>query len=145
MKKLISILLVLCIAYACKNDSEEIIPNVRFNAEINLDNPQYMGKTPFFVMPGGVHRYVGVNGVVVWDNGGMDFYAFDLMCTHKHEDGRMHFVEIKTDGNPILKCPECGSEFLVAAEYGDIVKGPAKWPLKRYQTSITGNMLRIWN
>ena len=139
------IIIIAILSFSCENDSVNIIPNVRFTAEINLDNPQYSGSNPFIVMPGGNNRYVGVNGVVIFEISPTDFYAFDLMCTHQHEQTGAYFAEIVNPGDIVLVCPECGSEFNVAAEYGSVVKGPAKWPLKRYQTSASGNILRIWN
>lgn len=145
MKKFILLFIIPLFTINCSKDSSNIIPNVRFNAEINLDNPQYAGKNPFFVRPDASNRYVGVNGVVVFEVTPTQFYAFDLMCTHQHDNGNHYYVEEINQGDIVLKCPECDSEFNVAAEYGSVVKGPAKWPLKRYQTSVTGNILRIWN
>lgn len=145
MRKYGLIVLVMWMGLACKRDSVDIIPNVRFNAEINLDNPQYLGRNPFIIKPGGVNRYVGVNGVVVWESGLDNFYAFDLMCTHDHDDKGIYFAKIVKEGDIILECPQCHSKFNIASEYGSVTEGPAQWPLKRYQTSVTGNMLRIWN
>lgn len=145
MKRYLILLLLPLLTTNCSKDSSDIIPNVRFTAEINLDNPQYSGKNPFFVLPGGTNRYVGVNGVVVFEVTPTEFYAFDLMCTHQHDNGNRFYVEEINQGDVVLRCPECGSEFNIAAEYGSVVTGPAKWPLKRYQTSVTGNILRIWN
>ncbi len=145
MKKLVAFLTISIIALSCNKDSVEIIPNVRFTAEINLDNPQYKGSNPFLVMPGGTNNYVGIKGVVVFSVTSSEYYAFDLMCTHQHEKTGYFYVEIVKPGDVVLRCPECGSKFNVAAEYGGVVEGPAKWPLKRYQTSVSNNILRIWN
>ncbi len=144
MKK-IAIILITFLTFSCSKDSVDIIPNVRFTAEINLDNPQYSGSNPFIVKPSSTNKYVGVNGVVVFELTPTEFYAFDLMCTHQHEKTGAFFAEVVNQGDVILACPECGSEFNVAAEYGSVIKGPAKWPLKRYQTSVSGSILRIWN
>ncbi|TRX72273.1 Rieske (2Fe-2S) protein [Carboxylicivirga sp. M1479] len=144
MKKPIYLFIVF-ISLSCSKDSVEIIPNIKFNASINLDNPQYAGSNPFIIRPGGTNRYVGINGVVVFEVSSSEFYAFDLMCTHQHEKTGAFFVDFDNIGDVVLVCPECQSEFNVAAEYGSIIKGPAKWPLKRYQTSVSGNTLRIWN
>ncbi len=145
MKKLVIISIISIIALSCNKDSADIIPNVRFTAEINLDNPQYKGSNPFIILPNGQNPHVGIKGVVVFSVTSSDYYAFDLMCTHQHEKTGYFYVEIVKPGDVVLKCPECGSEFNVAAEYGAVIKGPAKWPLKRYQTSINNNILRIWN
>ncbi|MBR8536585.1 Rieske 2Fe-2S domain-containing protein [Carboxylicivirga sediminis] len=145
MKKLLTLLSICILTLSCQKDSVEIIPNVRFTAEINLDNPQYSGSNPFIVLPGGTNQHVGIKGVVVYELSRSDYYAFDLMCTHQHEKTTPYFVQIVKPGDIVLKCPECGSEYNVAVEYGSVVKGPAKWPLKRYQTSVSNNILRIWN
>ena len=144
MNKVWLLIIIVVVSTSCKKDSTDIIPNVRFTAEINLDNPQYTGKNPFIIKPDFSNRIVGINGVVVFEVSPTQFYAFDLMCTHEHDTGQ-YFVEIVKAGDIVLICPECHSEFNVAAEYGSIVKGPAKWPLKRYQTAVTGSTLRIWN
>jgi len=145
MKKVGFLFLVSWLVLSCNKDSVDIIPNVRFNAEINLDNPQYMGKNPFIIKPGGVNRYIGVDGVVVFELSPTDYYAFDLMCTHHHDNQGIYFVEIVDDGDINLECPQCHSKFNIASEYGSVTNGPAQWPLKRYQTSVNGNILRIWN
>ncbi|WP_439181672.1 Rieske 2Fe-2S domain-containing protein [Carboxylicivirga taeanensis] len=143
MKKLLFLAIIMS-AIGCNKDSAYIIPNVRFTAEIDLDNPQYKGSFTFKVLPSARNPRIGVNGVVVCALTSEEHYAFDLLCTHQHEKTGFFYVDFKP-GDVNVACPECGSEFNVAAEYGSVVKGPAKWPLKRYQTSVTGNFLRIWN
>ncbi len=139
-------LLVLLIAtVACNKDNDEIIPNVRFNAEVNLDNPQYSGKNPFIIKPDGLNRIVGIDGVVVFGISTTEYYAFDLMCTHEHENPGFFLTDMTEIGSVTMECPECGSQFSIAAEYGSVIKGPAKWALKRYQTDVRGSVLRIWN
>ncbi|MCT4588561.1 MAG: Rieske 2Fe-2S domain-containing protein [Carboxylicivirga sp.] len=144
MKKVAIWIIATVICFACNKDSNNIIPNVSFTATVNIV-PQYSGKSLFMIMPGSTNRIVGVNGVVVWNNGGDQFYAFDRMCTHKHDDGRVYFVEKIEDGNPIVRCPQCKSEFLVATEYGDIIKDPAIYPLKPYATTYRNGQLTIRN
>lgn len=145
MKKLLTIIFISIIAVSCEKDNVEIIPNIRFNAEIYLDNPQYSGKNPFIIRPGGLNPRVGVNGVVVYKISMTEYYAFDLMCTHEHENPGLYFVDITKDGGPMVTCPECQSEFLISTPNGAIISGPAKWALKPYQTSVSNNILRIWN
>lgn len=130
---------------ACTKDTEEIIPNIRFNAEVNLDDPRFSGKNPFIVKPDGLNRIVGIDGVVVFGISNSEFYAFDLMCTHQHESPGYFLTKMTETGSVTMECPECGSQFSVAAEYGSVIKGPARWALKRYQTDVRGAVLRIWN
>ncbi|MCG8580429.1 MAG: Rieske 2Fe-2S domain-containing protein [Bacteroidales bacterium] len=143
MKRLLILFIIPLLTINCSKDSD-IIPNVRFIATVDIV-PQYSGKSLFIIMPDGRNQIVGVNGVVVWNNGGDTYYAFDRTCTHSHDNGELHFVEIIEDGNPIVRCPECESEYLVATEYGDIVKGPAVHALKAYPTSYSNGQLTIRN
>lgn len=137
---------VLCLTlFACKDDTENIIPDVSFSARINLDDPEYAGSNTFIVRPGGLNPRVGINGVVVYRLSMDEYYAFDLMCTHDHENKGYFYVERIPDEDFIVRCPECGSEFLIATEYGSVTEGPATWSLKAYKTSVKGNYLHIWN
>jgi len=145
MRKIWFFGLLMISALACNKDNVEIIPNVRFSAEINLDAPQYIGQNPFIVKSGGLNQYVGVDGVVVFGISPEEYYAFDLMCTHRHEKPGYFFTEMTEKGSVTMECPECGSQFSIAAEYGSVIKGPAEWALKRYQTDLRGSTLRIWN
>lgn len=142
MRKIWIIGLLFCLA--CSKDNVELIPNVRFNAEIDLDAPQYIGKNPFIVKPGGFNRVVGVQGVVVWRVSSYQYNAFDLMCTHQHKSPGFFYTEM-AENNGYMICPECGSQFEIISEYGSVVEGPAQRPLKKYQTSVNGSILRIWN
>jgi len=137
--------LMLVLMMSCKSDSEDIIPNVRFSAQINLDDPEYSGWSTFIVKPDGLNPRIGVNGVAVYRFSDQAYYAFDLMCTHEHETPGYFFVEQMDRGDFTFECPECGSQFIVATEDGSVIKGPANWPLVKYKTSVSGNYLRIWN
>ncbi|MBI9063373.1 MAG: Rieske (2Fe-2S) protein [Marinilabiliaceae bacterium] len=145
MRKTVWTSLILVLILSCNSDSEDIIPNVRFTATINLDDPEYSGRIIFIVKRDGLNPRVGVNGVAVYRFSNLEYYAFDLMCTHEHETSGYFFVEQMEKDDFTLKCPECGSEFRINNEYGSVMKGPAAWPLKKYKTSVSGNYLRIWN
>jgi len=145
MWKTVWISVMLVWMMSCKSDSEDIIPTVRFNAQINLDDPEYSGSNTLIVEPDGLNPRIGVNGVAVFRYSPDEYYAFDLMCTHEHEIAGYYFVERQSNDDFTLKCPECGSEFLIITEFGSVTKGPATWPLKKYKTSVSGNYLRIWN
>ena len=127
----------------CGNDREEIIPHISFYVSVYLDNPEYSSKNTFIIYKDVAGNRAGVNGVVVYRLTNDTYYAFDLMCTKEKRPGCM--VSIEDDIT--CKCPCCESEFLIATPYGDIVSGDAPWPLKAYQTSVTGGgtILNIWN
>lgn len=143
MKKRVFVFLWICLlGIACSSDDYPV-PNVKFSIDVYLDLPQE-GINPFIIRPGGQYRVVGINGVVVYELSKTEFYAYDLMCTHDHDGGKRYFIEIVEEGEVELECPECGSKFNVVAG-GVASNGPAQLPLRKYQTSVTGSVLRIWN
>ncbi|MCD7848638.1 MAG: hypothetical protein LUH63_02190 [Parabacteroides sp.] len=66
-------------------------------------------------------------------SGNTTYYAFDLCCPH--EAKRNIIIEPNNTGTAI--CPECGTEFDIAAYGGSgaPVKGVSKYPLRRYTVS----------
>lgn len=147
MKRVIGGFLLLFICIACNKDNDETIHFRNFHAKVYLDDPQYIGKTRFFVLPfQQFNDYVGIQGVVVYALvPGSIYHAFDLLCRHEHDKPGLFFVEGVDGDEMTMRCPECGSEFNIATEYGSVTKGPALRDLKKYQTEIRGSELHIWN
>ncbi len=143
MKRLLFITFIILLFTTCNDGREEIIPNVSFYVSVNLDDPLYSSKNTFIVVYGMYGNRAGINGVVVYRYANDTYYAFDLMCTNEKRPSCL--VSIEDDIT--CKCPCCNSQFLIATPYGDIISGDAPWPLKAYQTSISGGgtILNIWN
>ncbi len=142
MKRYIYFLTIFLLFTTCNNDREEIIPNVSFYVSIYLNDPLY-SESPFIVIKDVAGNRAGINGVVVYRLTNETYYAFDLMCTNEKRPNCL--VKIK-DG-VTCECSCCESQFLIATPYGDVIDGPAPWPLKAYKTSVTGGgtILNIWN
>ena len=143
MKKVVVWSLFLVLALSCTKDNEEIIPNVRFSATVELSLLPDISH--FIVKPGGLNPIVGINGITVYRVSSDQYNAFDLMCPHEHDKPGYFFTEVEDKGSGYMVCPECGTKFEVISEFGGVVEGPSKWPLKRYQTILSGTTLRIWN
>jgi nitrite reductase/ring-hydroxylating ferredoxin subunit len=143
MKRLLFITIIILLFSTCNKGKEEIIPNVSFYVSVNLDDPLYSSKNTFVIVNDVAGNRAGINGVVVYRLTNDTYYAFDLMCTNEKRPSCM--VSIEDDIT--CKCPCCNSQFLIATPYGDVISGDAPWPLKAYQTSITGGgtILNIWN
>ncbi len=143
MRRYLYILFTILLFTTCNKDREEIIPNVSFFVSINLDDPLYSSNNTFIVVRDVAGNRAGINGIVVYRLTNETFYAFDLMCPNEKRPNCM--VEIKDDIT--CECPCCESQFLIATPYGDVISGSAPWPLKAYQTSVTGGgtILNIWN
>ncbi|TLX77785.1 Rieske 2Fe-2S domain-containing protein [Labilibacter sediminis] len=147
MNRLVLVIAVLCIIPfigACKKDSEEIIPKVRFTGQLDLinQNPLYLQNQSFIVERDTYGRRLGLHGVVIFKLHSEEFYAFDIMCPHeKHVNS---LVEIDGDNMGYCICPTCKSEFSVNTEYGGVIEGPSKWPLQGYNTEVRNGNLYIW-
>jgi Rieske Fe-S protein len=64
------------------------------------------------------------------------------LCTYYPNDTSA--IEAKDEG-VIASCPKCGSTFIFTADGALVNKGPAKMPLKQYQTTLQGARLYISN
>jgi nitrite reductase/ring-hydroxylating ferredoxin subunit len=141
MKNIVIILLVtLIFALGCKKD-EHPVPNNRFTAYIDLRLPEY--NTNVFTV--GYDRFgsrVGVAGVIVYRVALDEYYVFERYCPHDQE--LKCAVDI-ADGNTTAICPCCESEFLIAAQDGDVIDGPSDYSLKTYRTRMDGSFLVIYN
>ncbi len=131
-------------SYSCKEESEEIIPNVRFTTQIDFINidPAYTQSNPFIVNRDTYGRTIGTAGVAIFMLTADEYYAFDIMCPY--EKSMSSLVELEEDGINCI-CPTCGSVFSIANEYGGVLEGPSKWPLKKYNTEVRNGNLHIWN
>lgn len=75
------------------------------------------------------------NGVVVAYTNAGNFIAVSSTCTH--QGGTVNF---HATSNTFI-CPLHGSTF---TETGSVAKGPATQPLTQYKTTLTGNLLRVY-
>ena len=137
MKFFIAIFLCTILLFGCKTN-EDIIPNVSFSGQIYI--PTISGN-PTIVKYDLNQKRLGVNGVVIYRVAPDEYYAFDLMCPN--EKSFDCFVKI-LDG-ATCQCPCCKTMYLIVTDPGSVVEGPSKWPLKSYQTYISGDYLTIYN
>ena len=73
------------------------------------------------------------SGMLIERTGDNTVAAFSRTCTHRG-------CTLPNFSNGISSCPCHGSQFNTS---GKVVKGPASRPLKRYNASITGNIITI--
>ncbi|MDZ4714254.1 MAG: Rieske (2Fe-2S) protein [Cytophagales bacterium] len=76
------------------------------------------------------------SGVIVARLSSTEFTALSRSCTHQgtpvdYQSGPMNFL-----------CPNHGSRF---ATTGSVINGPAVSPLKKYNTLLTGDSLRVFS
>jgi len=84
----------------------------------------------------------GVNGIVLYRQADLVFYAYDRTCTMFPEHNEAVVEDPGFSG--IFNCPECGSSYIMmngAWPY----EGPARYALVEYHASIQGDVLHIYN
>lgn len=116
-----------CLAGCKVNDPGIVAPsNVDFT--LDLSNPAYSGlKT--------VGGYVYNAGVIV-AHAAAGYIAVSSACTHQGN------TIIFDAANNNFYCPAHGSRFSTT---GAVVNGPAASPVGRYNTTLTGNSLRVYS
>lgn len=136
----VCLLVTLIFAFGCKKE-EHPVPNYRFTAYIDLGLPDY-NRDVFTVSYDRYGNRVGVAGVIVYRVAFDAYYVFERYCPH---DQKLTCAVKVEEGNTTAKCPCCESEFLIAAQDGDVLEGPSVYSLKTYRTRMDGNYLVIYN
>jgi len=141
IKTLISVVLLLLLpgllTPSCDSNRGELIPYVRVDiylflyadlADLGIGNSKLLQG--------------GVNGIVLYRESDLEFYAYDRTCTlwPEHDEA---VVEDSTFFG-VFKCPDCGSTYLLM-NGGEPNSGPARHPLVQYNTSLNGDVLHIYN
>lgn len=138
MKKWFYILLVPFIFSTCTKDENSNIPLVNVDITIHINDPAYN----VIAVPGG-WTYVngGSRGIIIYRISNNEFKAYDRHCTY---DSSNSCALVSVDVTNITALDDCcGSKFLLTD--GSVTKAPANLPLKQYQTSFDGQVLRIFN
>lgn len=144
MKRFLFCLLVLLVC-SCSKFEESDIPYapVYLNIDLRFQDKDLVGiynhkSITKARIAGEKTGYSGVLIVCGIDSyGNTTYFAFDLCCPH--EAKRDIIIEPNNAGT--ATCPECGTEFDIAA-YGGTgapVKGVSKYPLRRYAVSSNSN------
>ncbi len=129
------------------DDNQDPINDVPVNITINLSLPAY-----FHLQNVGTHVYEsgGVKGVVLVHHTDDNFYAFDRACSFQPSLSTCSRIEVdslyyqfrcgQTTTSGFQKC--CDSRFFFD---GNVAQSPARYPLKSYRVSRSGNILYITN
>jgi nitrite reductase/ring-hydroxylating ferredoxin subunit len=82
------------------------------------------------------------NGIIVYNGGDGQFYAYDRTCPHDYEVNNLS-IKVKIDFT-IAVCPECGTTYALSAS-GTPASGKGRYPLKNYRTTFDGRYVRVYN
>lgn len=136
-------LLALCFA-SCNDNVQSSIPDYPVNLQLNLTStyPTFRNsynKSLIFLKGVSITDRVGFGGILVYTGFDGTYYAFDMACPYEAKS------TIRVYPNDIGQaiCEKCGSVFSLGYGIGDPQSGPAKETLKRYQASLSGDILYI--
>jgi cytochrome b6-f complex iron-sulfur subunit len=112
---------------SCKKDTVNPAPtNVDFTLDINSASAAALKDK------GG---YIYQNNLIIAHLPSDEYVALSSVCTHAG-------CTVQFNGSSDFPCPCHGSIF---ATDGSVVKGPASKSLKKYNTSLNGNSLRVFS
>jgi len=136
--------------HGCKDNTNQIIPDVFVDFTINLNDPMFNDLTTVDNAVVITSSYDGVNsagynnhGIIIYRASETEFYAFDRTCTY--EDAKDQVVKIDNPGDLTAECPHCHSEYILPGYGYPTDKGPAKYPLKQYKTEFDGLYVHVYN
>lgn len=124
-----SLLATICLGACSKQSANSDVPTA-VNADFTLDLS--LPANAALTTAGG---YLYSNGVIVAHTVGGSYIAVSQACTHQGVT-----VNYQSSSHQFY-CPSHGAAF---SETGAVMVGPATNALKQYQTTLTGNMLRVF-
>ena len=148
-KVLVTLVVITSIAlYSCKDDAggENPVPAAPVNLTINTDLPSYF---KLKTLGNYIYEEGGNRGVLIIHGYDDNFYAFDRLCTHLPDlsCSLIHVDSMRLN----LRCGTfkdtswtacCDSKYQMD---GNVLQGPAKYPLRQYPVTISGDTLYIRN
>ncbi|MCF8373371.1 MAG: hypothetical protein K9H64_17260 [Bacteroidales bacterium] len=136
-KFFLTLFFLVSVISSCK-DKNQVVPYKYVNFSFSVFDPEYAALT----VPGNsITVKGGVSGILIYRISETDFAAYDRTCTYEISDS----CKVKVDDSGIFAVDStcCYSEYLLLD--GSVTKGPATYPLKRYNTSFDGTYLRVYN
>lgn len=122
------------LTYSSCDEIDSEIPDVwvGLNIDLNLFNDLTVpGNSAYFPNQ-------GFGGIIVYCETEGSYYAFDAACTNEINPS----CRVANEG-AVGKCSCCESEYIFIG--GTVLKGPAAAPLKQYNASLSGSLLRVYN
>jgi Rieske Fe-S protein len=143
-----ALLLMSCSLLACKDDAagDNPVPTAPVNLTINTDLPTYF---KLKTLGNYVYEEGGNRGVLIIHGYDDNFYAFDRLCTHLpdlscsliHVDSMRLNLRCGTFKDTSWKAC-CDSKYQLD---GNVLQGPAKYPLRQYPVTFSGSTIYVRN
>ena len=139
MKKYFLLLIAFPMLFSCStnstNNNNPNLPNYAVNLDINMNLPQYSNLK--FVSNAVYISGQGVRGIIVFNNSGTTYNAFDAACPNQALSSCSTMTL-----NGIYAVCACDN-----AEYS-LFSGQStgkQYPLKQYRVEVSGNLLHVFN
>lgn len=116
---------------------EPAIPTAVVNDLINLSTQE---ATPLRFDNGYVYRAGGIRGIIVIRKSAQQYLAFERNCPYQPYDA---CAKVSMDRSGFFLVDTCCTTRFDL--YGQVTSGPARRPLRQYNTSLSGNLLYITN
>jgi cytochrome b6-f complex iron-sulfur subunit len=111
----------------CSNNDEPAPSNADFTLDLSASQNAALNN---------VGGSLSSNGIIVARLSNTEFVALSRACTHEGTG-----INFRSSQNDFL-CPNHGARFSTT---GAVLQGPARASLKKYNTELTGNSLRIFS
>ena len=133
----IRILALFCLLFFSCQKEEDYIQNVMVDIDLNLTSDE-----SFDLQTVGNYIFItgGVKGIIVYRQGFDSYKTYDRNCSFEPS---LSCARIDSVNSSIAICKCCNSKFLLSD--GTPFDGPALLPLKKYDNSLLGDVLHIYN
>jgi nitrite reductase/ring-hydroxylating ferredoxin subunit len=144
------IILILTGSFCACSKKNDVIPDVYVDFTLDLFDPEFVTLNAIGGDTINAHTnnwgrgaagFDG-NGIIVYNGGDGQFYAYDRTCPHDYEVNNLS-VKVNIDFT-IATCPKCGTKYALSAS-GTPASGVGRYPLKNYRTSFDGRYVRVYN
>jgi nitrite reductase/ring-hydroxylating ferredoxin subunit len=126
--------LLLCYL-SCKKENTQQIPYVSVNLTLSANELLQIPLSSTKSYPG------GNDSIYIFHADLNTYNAYDRLCTYFPNDTSRIVTDVA--GGTTATCPRCGSKYELI--FGSIIKGPARYPLRQYQTTVLGGRLYVTN
>lgn len=138
MRYNIHLVLLLALTLLGCRDRYAGIPNVNVDIYINTQNPEFQSLNGL-----GSWKYIngGSKGIILFNVDLNNFVAYERHCPFQPENS---CSKVSVDESNLFATDTCCSSQFQLID-GSVHAGPSALPLKAYNTSFDGNIIRIWN
>jgi len=138
------VLLINLSTISCNDNYISSIPDFPVSLELNLTTtyPNFRNSTNHyltFTKPVTVSDRIGFGGILVYTGFDGEYYAFDMSCPYEAKSN----IRVYPNDLGQAVCEGCGTVFDIGYGIGNPSSGKAKEVLKRYKTTLSGDVLYI--